>query len=175
MTPGTTGWWRAWGASSGRITKSITRACRTRTRPPYAGWKAAIGRALAKLDDGAILIGHSIGGTILIHALAEAPPGCAPAPSCSLPPRSSAKAAWPSDDIAPKRDRRRKARPGLPVHLFNGSADETAPPPHADLYGQAIPQARIHRLPGRDHQLNNDLSEVARVVRQLDRAAVRRR
>jgi hypothetical protein len=27
-----------------------------------------------------------------------------------------------------------------------------------------IPQAQVHRLPGRDHQLNNDLSEVAEAV-----------
>jgi len=27
-----------------------------------------------------------------------------------------------------------------------------------------IPQARVHRLPGRDHQLNNDLSDVAKAI-----------
>jgi hypothetical protein len=36
---------------------------------------------------------------------------------------------------------------------------------HADLYGRAIPQAQVHRLPGRDHQLNNDLREVAEAIR----------
>jgi hypothetical protein len=29
----------------------------------------------------------------------------------------------------------------------------------------AIPQAQVHQLPGRDHQLNNDLSEVAEAIR----------
>jgi hypothetical protein len=45
--------------------------------------------------------------------------------------------------------------------------DDTAPPAHADLYGRAIPQAQLHRLPGRDHQLGNDLAEVAKVIRHL--------
>jgi hypothetical protein len=40
-----------------------------------------------------------------------------------------------------------------------------APPSHAGLYALAVPQAQVHRLPGRDHQLNNDLSEVAQAIR----------
>lgn len=49
--------------------------------------------------------------------------------------------------------------------MFHGLQDETAPPSHADLYAAAIPQAQVHRLPGRDHQLNNDLNEVAATIR----------
>jgi pimeloyl-ACP methyl ester carboxylesterase len=51
------------------------------------------------------------------------------------------------------------------VHVFHGLQDETAPPSHADLYALAIPQAQVRQLPGRDHQMNNDLSEVADAVR----------
>jgi pimeloyl-ACP methyl ester carboxylesterase len=53
---------------------------------------------------------------------------------------------------------------GVQVHVFHGLQDETAPPSHADLYALVIPQAQVHRLPGRDHQLNNDMSEVAEAV-----------
>ena len=42
--------------------------------PAYAAWKAALKRQFDRLDDGAILIGHSIGGTILIRTLADEPP-----------------------------------------------------------------------------------------------------
>jgi predicted alpha/beta hydrolase family esterase len=42
--------------------------------PSYATWKATLEKEFAALNDGAILVGHSIGGTILIHALAENPP-----------------------------------------------------------------------------------------------------
>jgi pimeloyl-ACP methyl ester carboxylesterase len=50
------------------------------------------------------------------------------------------------------------------VHVFQGLGDDTVPPSHADRYAQVIPQARLHRLPGRDHQLGNDLSEVAQAI-----------
>lgn len=142
--------------------------------PSYPKWKAAIGRELAKLDDGAILIGHSIGGTMLIHALVEAPPKLRPGAILLLAAPFVGEGGWPSDEIAPKRDLGGQLPAGVPVHLFHGSQDETAPPPHADLYRQAIPQAEVHRLPGRDHQLNNDLSEVAEAVRELERASVPR-
>jgi pimeloyl-ACP methyl ester carboxylesterase len=56
---------------------------------------------------------------------------------------------------------------GVPVHVFHGLDDDTAPVVHADLYGCVIPQAQVHRLRGRDHQLGNDLAEVARVIRAL--------
>ncbi len=44
------------------------------TDPGYPAWKAALADEIALLDDGAILVGHSVGDTILINALAEAPP-----------------------------------------------------------------------------------------------------
>jgi hypothetical protein len=53
------------------------------------------------------------------------------------------------------------------VHIYHGLDDETAPPSHADLYASAISQAAVHKLPGRDHQLGNDLSEVAEVIKGL--------
>ena len=49
--------------------------------------------------------------------------------------------------------------------LMTIARDQTAPPSHAGLYALAIPQAQVHQLPGRDHQLNNDLSEVAEAIR----------
>jgi pimeloyl-ACP methyl ester carboxylesterase len=54
-----------------------------------------------------------------------------------------------------------------PLFIYHGSADETAPVAHADLYARALPRAVVRRLDGRDHQLNDDLSEVAADIRQL--------
>jgi predicted alpha/beta hydrolase family esterase len=41
--------------------------------PSYVAWKATLEREFAALADGAILIGHSLGGTILVNALVEQP------------------------------------------------------------------------------------------------------
>lgn len=37
--------------------------------PSYAAWKATLETGFATLDDGAILVGHSVGATILVNAL----------------------------------------------------------------------------------------------------------
>ena len=38
---------------------------------------------------------------------------------------------------------------------------------HVRLYAKAIPRAVVRRLSGRDHQLNNDMSEVGADIRRL--------
>ena len=50
-------------------------------------------------------------------------------------------------------------------NTFHGLADDEVPRGHADLYARAIPRAVVHRLPGLDHKLGNDLSAIAEVLR----------
>jgi hypothetical protein len=42
------------------------------------------------------------------------------------------------------------------------------PPSHVGLYARAIPQAQVHRLPGRYHQFNDDLADIARAILSLE-------
>ena len=135
--------------------------------PSPAGWEPAIRKEVAALDDGAILIGHSIGGTLLIDALAGEPPRRPIGAIMLVSAPFVGDGGWPGDGFALPAGLGSRLPKGVPVHVFHGTGDETAPPAHADLYGRAIPQARIHRLAGRDHQLGNDLSEVAELVRAL--------
>jgi predicted alpha/beta hydrolase family esterase len=135
--------------------------------PKYPEWKAAIGREIAELDDGAILVGHSLGGMMLVHALAEQPPKLRIGAIVLIAAPFVGEGGWPSDEVGPKADLGARLPEGVPVLLFHGDKDETAPPAHAKLYARAIRQAKVHRLPGRDHQLHNDLSEVAEAIRGL--------
>jgi predicted alpha/beta hydrolase family esterase len=129
--------------------------------PDYAAWRAALKTELGKLDDGAIVVGHSIGGTILIKALADEPPVRAIRGIFLVAAPFVGEGGWPAGDIGPMSDLGARLPGHIPVHLYHGSDDETAPIEHVGLYEAAIPQALVRRLPGRDHQLNDDLSEVA--------------
>ena len=133
--------------------------------PSYASWRPAIEREIAALDAGAVLIGHSIGAAILLHSLVEQPPERALSAIVLVAAPFVGDGGWPGDEFALPRDLGAKLPAGVPVHIFHGSADDTAPPAHADLYARAIPHAQVHHLPGRDHQLNNTLSEVANAIR----------
>jgi predicted alpha/beta hydrolase family esterase len=135
--------------------------------PSYTAWKAAFAEEIAGLEDGAILIGHSIGGTILINALAEVRPNRKLAGVFLIAAPFVGAGGWPSDDIKPTADLGARLPSKTPIHLYHGSGDDTAPFAHVDLYEGAIQGAIVHRLHGRDHQLNDDLAEVAADVRAL--------
>jgi predicted alpha/beta hydrolase family esterase len=136
--------------------------------PKYAKWRKALERELRGLDDGAVIVGHSIGATILINALAEHPPKPALAGIFLIAAPFVGPGGWPSGDIAPRPNLGAALPPGVSIYLYHGSDDETAPVAHLDLYASAIPQAVVRRLTGRNHQLDNDLSEVARDIRSLE-------
>ena len=74
---------------------------------------------------------------------------------------------WPVEELRPTRQVAIELHPGAPLHLYQGRDDETVPSSHIELFAAAFPDATIRRLEGRDHQLNDDLSEVARDIRLL--------
>jgi pimeloyl-ACP methyl ester carboxylesterase len=73
---------------------------------------------------------------------------------------------WDSEEIAPRPDFGERLGTIAPVLLYHGEEDDVVPVAHVERYAMAIPKARVRRLGGRDHQLNNDLSEVARDIRE---------
>ena len=135
--------------------------------PSYPAWKTALEHEIAALDDAAVLVGHSVGGTILINALAEQAPVRKLAGIFLISAPFVGTGGWPSEDIKPSRDLGARLPQATPIYLYHGSEDDTAPLAHVDLYKQAIPQACVRKLQGRDHQLNDDLSEVAADIRRI--------
>lgn len=135
--------------------------------PRYSAWKAALVNEIDELADGAVLIGHSVGGTMLIHTLTEEPPKTRPGAILLLAAPFLGEGGWPSDDMNPRSDFARHLSANVPVLLYHGTADDIVPVAHMRLYASVIPQARVRSLSGRDHQFDNDLSEVARDIRAL--------
>jgi pimeloyl-ACP methyl ester carboxylesterase len=135
--------------------------------PSRGRWAPAIRQALAELGDGAVVAGHSVGATILVDVLADEPPARELAAIVLIAAPFVGEGGWADDEFGLPDDLGARLPPGVPVHVFHGLADETVPPWHADLYARAIPQATVHRLPGRDHQLDDDLSTVAAAIGQV--------
>jgi predicted alpha/beta hydrolase family esterase len=135
--------------------------------PSVATWIPAIREEIASLEDGAAIVGHSIGATLLVHALESEPPACTLGAIVLLAAPFVGPGGWNDDDLAFTHETGGRLPPGASVHLFFGLHDDTVPPSHAELWASAIPQARLHPLPGRDHQLGNDLGEVAALIRAI--------
>lgn len=136
--------------------------------PSYNPWKIALEELFGTLQDGAILVGHSVGGTILIKALTERAAVRKFGAIFLIAAPFVGNGGWSAGDLDFSPGVGAQLPKGTPIHFYHGLDDEVVPPSHVELYARAVPQASIHRLPGRDHQLNNDLREVAATILSLE-------
>lgn len=142
--------------------------------PGYSAWQPALEQELAALENGAVLVGHSLGGTILVNVIAERAPECVLGGIFLISAPFIGQGGWQSEEIEPWPDLADRLPRGVPIFLYHGSKDDIVPFAHLELYSEAIPGALVRRLAGRDHQLNNNLSEVAADIRRLDQPGLAR-
>lgn len=135
--------------------------------PGFKTWKGALVDEFSKLEDGAILVGHSIGGSILINVIASTPLDFTPGAIVLIAAPFIGKDGWPAEGFTPSKQIGKDIPPDVPVLLYQGDKDETVPASHLELYAHAIPSARTFLLKGRDHQLGNNLQKVAQAIHQL--------
>jgi predicted alpha/beta hydrolase family esterase len=133
--------------------------------PQYADWKRALEQEIESMDDDAIVVGHSIGGTMLVNVLAVSSFKAKLGAVFLVSAPFVGEGGWPSEELKSPMDLGAKLPEGIPIHVYHGLRDEAVPPQHADLYKRAIPQAEVHRVADRDHQFNNDLKEVAEAIK----------
>ena len=136
--------------------------------PTLATWKPALEQEFAALRNGAIVVGHSVGGALLISVLTQSAPTATLAAIVLIAAPFIGADGWTSEEIAPQSGLAKRLPLGVPVFLYHGENDDVVPVAHVELYARAIPGAYVRRLAGRDHQLNNDLSDVARDIRDLE-------
>lgn len=136
--------------------------------PDPSSWKKAIDRELAQLSGRVILVGHSIGAAIVLDHLADPEVAGRVAGIFLIATPFIGEGGWPSDELRPTRELAKTLAPTLAIQLYQGSADDTVPPAHVDLLAATLPNATVHRLEGRNHQLDDDLAEVARGIRALE-------
>ena len=136
--------------------------------PSYFPWKTKLEREFEKLRDGALLVGHSVGGTILLKALTEQRAVRKFGAILLIAVPFVGAGGWPADQMQLPPDLGAHLPAGVPIHFYQGLEDKVAPRSHVELYARAVPQARVHRLAGSDHQLNNDLKEVAATILSLE-------
>jgi predicted alpha/beta hydrolase family esterase len=136
--------------------------------PDCATWQQCIADELAIIGDHALLVGHSIGASVLIKFLADGGFRQSIASVFLI-----ATPFWHDHEVwrwkeaeLPKNVAERLPR-GLPVFLYHGREDEIVPFSHLAMYAKLLPHATLRALDGRDHQLNEDLTEVADDIKRV--------
>lgn len=125
--------------------------------PQYAPWAAQIAVEHAALGDGAILVGHSVGGTVLLRHLSEAKVAKPIGGIFIVAAPAWGAEEWEADLPA-----------GVPLFLYHGRDDEMVPFDHLAQLAQKFPEATVRAVNGRGHQFDNDLSVVAEDIKGLD-------
>lgn len=135
--------------------------------PEYEEWKDRIENELAALDGRVILVGHSLGGSILLKYLSEKTVETPVAGLFLIAVPYWDEAEWEVDEYALAKNFGSKLPDELPVFFYHSQDDEVVPFEHLELYTEKLPQAAIREFDGRGHQFGDDLSEVARDIRKI--------
>ena len=136
----------------------------------YEQWKQQIEKELAAIPGPIMLIGHSIGASVIMKYLSEA------AVTKSIVSIFLIAAPfWGGDgwryegyeELALPEGIAARLPKGMAVFLYHCRDDEIVPFDHLALYAKVLPKATVRPLDEGGHQLNNDLSAVAKDVKIL--------
>lgn len=134
----------------------------------YADWKAQIATELSALDDGAILVAHSVGGSMLLKFLTEQQ---VEKPIAGLfllaSPYFGGDENWDYPEMKLPQDFGAKLSAIPRIFLYHSRDDETVPFSHLALYAAQLPQASIHVYDRCGHQFRNDLADVAEDIKSI--------
>lgn len=138
----------------------------------YDDWIAPIDAELARLDQAVSLVGHSVGGSVLLKYLAETRVAPAVAGMFVIAtPYWGADEFWRWDEARLPSDAAARLAHLARLVLYHSRDDEVVPFEHMALYEGLLPDATFRELDGRGHQLGNDLTEVAQDILSAARAS----
>ncbi len=135
--------------------------------PEYEAWEDQIAKELAALDGEVILVGHSLGASILLKFLSEEKVEKPVAGIFLIAPPYWGAEDWEVGEYELRKDFASTLPKGLPIFFYHSRDDEWVPFVHLGLYTEKLPQATVREFDGRGHQFNDDLSEIARDIKRL--------
>jgi uncharacterized protein len=138
--------------------------------PNVKSWKRKISAELSRLPGKVMLVGHSVGGSILLKYLSEEEVKRPIAGLFVLAAPSWDGDHWNFDDLKLPHDIAEKLAYIPRIFLYHSRDDVVVPFAHLALHGAQLPQATIRAVDGRGHQFGNDLTDVAEDIRFEDAA-----
>lgn len=135
--------------------------------PKYAAWRDKIAQESASLEGQVVLVGHSLGASLLLKWLSETPLVQPLAGLFLLAPPYWDDPEWRIAEYVLRQDFASTLQQGLPVFLYHCQDDEVVPFAHLALYKAHLPQASTYVQATGGHQFGNDLAQVAQDVSHL--------
>ncbi len=134
--------------------------------PNYELWRRDIEKELTLLQEGAILVGHSVGAYILLRFLIEQHVEHNLAGIFFIAMPFIGGNGWQLEGALEKSFAAKLPR-HTPIFLYHCQDDTVVPFEHLQLYEQEIPQATVRIFNQGGHQLNSELSTVAEDIKSI--------
>jgi predicted alpha/beta hydrolase family esterase len=132
--------------------------------PEYEAWREKIEEELDATEDGVILVGHSLGGSVLLKQLSEHPFNKKISGMFLI-----ATPFWGKemDEYMLKNDFASRL-PEIPVTiLYHSRHDEMVPFSHLGTYAKKMPKAYVRELYGDDHVFADGIPELVKDIKNL--------
>lgn len=134
---------------------------------PDFGWLKQIGENVTTIDGKFILVGHSLGASMILKYLSENDiTGNIKGIFLIATPFWSGNEEW-QKGLKLKNNFADKLLNKTPIFLYHSKDDEEISFSHLNKYRQKIPAAFFRKIETGGHQLNNDLSLVAKDIKSL--------
>ncbi|PYZ96656.1 hypothetical protein CR205_13225 [Alteribacter lacisalsi] len=136
--------------------------------PEYIRWKDQLENEWNKLNGDVILVGHSLGGTVLLKYLSEESPNLTISGLFIIAsPYWGLDEEWQRKDFILQPDFQ-DSLPAIPDLFLYHSRDEVIVPfKHHEIYSEKLPQASLRPLEGNQHLFHNGLPILAEDIERL--------
>ncbi|HVU14528.1 MAG TPA: alpha/beta fold hydrolase [Phototrophicaceae bacterium] len=134
---------------------------------PDFGWGRQIKRGIAATQGDAILVGHSVGASILLKYLTENTVQHSISGIFLIAPPFWGYEKWQMESLTLRDDFAARLPKGVPIFIYQAKDDEEVSIAHLAKYAEKLPQATIREIASGGHQLGNDLTPVAEDIQKL--------
>jgi predicted alpha/beta hydrolase family esterase len=122
--------------------------------PHYSAWKQRLAREMEKVESGVVLVGHSLGGSVLLKYLSEEKIEKTVGGLFLISTPYWGNKSWTVSEFMLK-ENFASTLPMIPeVILYHSHDDEWVPFEHVRQYAKKLPDATVRALDGRGHFIN---------------------
>ena len=136
------------------------------TDPRFGPWRNRIVDELGTMASEPVLVGHSLGGSVLLKYLADDTSAAHPRAIFVVEAPWWGAEGWDYAEFALPTEFASRL-PKVPVFLYHSVADPEVPISHLEIYASQLPAAKVRRLPGDDHSYVGGLPELVADIRAV--------
>jgi len=135
--------------------------------PSYDRWRHELEKHLPPDRSPHILVGHSLGASVLLKYLSEQDRSAWPAGLFLVATPWWGGQGWDAGEFMLRDGFARALPEALRIHLYQARDDEVVSFDHVSRYAEALPRATVHALEGGGHTFPDGLPELVRDLQAL--------